>query len=294
MADIIGQPIDRKDGKLKVTGTATYAAEFAVDNIAYGVTVQSTITKGHIDNIDTTAAKALKGVIEVMSYKNAPQLHQLASNDPGAGKFSEKDLLPLQSERIFYDGQHIAVVIAESLEIAEHAASLITVTYKREKPVFELGQDGAELYSPGQGLGGTQVQKQRGDTTKAMESAQIKMEETYRTPVYHHNPIEPHATTVEWNGDELTVYDATQSVYGNRGAIAGMLGIAKEKVRLISPFIGGGFGSKGFMWANSILAPMASKLVNRPVKIVLQRTGQMFTCAGRRSFTIQKDWIGCR
>src|SRR5882757_8600840 len=132
MTPVIGQPIDRKDGKLKVTGTATYAAEFPIDNIAYGVTVQSTITKGHIDNIDVSAAKALKGVIEVMSYKNAPQLHQLATNDPGSGKFSEKDLLPLQSERIFYDGQHIAVVIAESFEVAEHAASLITVTYKRE------------------------------------------------------------------------------------------------------------------------------------------------------------------
>jgi xanthine dehydrogenase YagR molybdenum-binding subunit len=292
MADIIGQPIDRKDGKLKVTGTATYAAEFQVDNIAYGFTLQSSISKGHIENIDVSAAKALKGVLEVMTYKNAPGLHQLSSNDPGSGKFSEKDLLPLQSERIFYNGQHIAVVIAESLEVAEQAASVITVTYQRQDPVVELGQAGAELYLPGQGLGGTQVQKQRGDTAKAMEAAPVKIEETYRTPVYHHNPIEPHATTAVWNGEELTVYDATQSVYGNRGAIAGMLGIAKERVRVISPFIGGGFGSKGFMWANSILAPMASKLVNRPVKIVLQRTGQMFTCAGRRSFTIQKIGLG--
>src|SRR5450755_1173580 len=195
MADIIGQPIDRKDGKLKVTGTATYAAEFQVDNIAYGFTLQSSISKGHIENIDVSAAKALKGVLEVMTYKNAPGLHQLSSNDPGSGKFSEKDLLPLQSERIFYNGQHIAVVIAESLEVAEQAASVITVTYQRQDPVVELGQAGAELYLPGQGLGGTQVQKQRGDTAKAMEAAPVKIEETYRTPVYHHNPIEPHATT---------------------------------------------------------------------------------------------------
>src|SRR5437870_5566290 len=120
MADIIGQPIDRKDGKAKVTGTAMYAAEWNIDNIAYGVTVQSTITKGHINNIDTSAARALKVVIEVMTYKNAMSLHTLAGGDPSSGKYAEKDLLPLQSERIFYNGQYIAVVIADSFEVAEH------------------------------------------------------------------------------------------------------------------------------------------------------------------------------
>ncbi len=292
MTNIIGQPIDRKDGKLKVTGTATYAAEFPLKNIAYGVTVQSTITKGHINNIDTGNAQALKGVLGIMTYKNAMSLHQPSGSDPGSGKFAEKDLLPLQSERIFYNGQHIAVVIAETFEIAEHAASLIKVSYNEEKPVFDISQPDAKIYQPKQGLGGTEVQVKRGDATKGMNDAQVSIEETYYTPVYHHNPMEPHATAAEWNGDELTVYDATQSVFGNRSAIAGMLGIQQEKVRLISPFIGGGFGSKGFMWANSILAPMAAKFVNRPVKIVLQRTEQMFTCAGRRSFTIQKIGLG--
>ena len=292
MTYTIGQPIDRKDGKLKVTGAATYAAEFPLKNMAYGVTVQSTITKGHIDTIDTSAAKALRGVIDIMTYKNAMSLHQLTSSDPSGGKFAEKDLLPLQSERIFYNGQHIAVVIAETFEIAEYAASLIKVTYNEEKPVIDINQEGAKIYKPTQGTGGAEVQKQRGDATKAMGEAAVTFEETYNTPVYHHNPMEPHATAAEWNGEELTVYDATQSVYGNRAAIAAMLGLQKEKVRLISPFIGGGFGSKGFMWPNSLLAPMAAKLVNRPVRIVLQRTEQMFTTAGRRSFTIQKISLG--
>ena len=112
MTDIIGQPIDRKDGKLKVTGAALYAAEFPLKNIAFGITLQSTITRGHINNIDTSAAEALKGVLGIMTYKNAMSLHQLSGSDPGTGRFSEKDLLPLQSERIFYNGQHIAVVIA--------------------------------------------------------------------------------------------------------------------------------------------------------------------------------------
>lgn len=292
MAGIIGQPIDRKDGKAKVTGAATYAAEWNIKNIAYGVTVQSTITKGHINNIDVSVAKALKGVIDVMTYKNAPQLHTLSGSDPSSGKFAEKELLPFQSERIFYNGQHIAVVIADTFEIAEHGASLIKVSYNEEKPVFDINQPDAKIYQPSQGLGGTQVQVKRGDADKGMNEAEIKIEQTYNTPVYHHNPMEPHATAAVWDGDNLTVYDATQSVFGNKNAISSMLGLQKENVRVISPFIGGGFGSKGFMWANSVLAPMAAKLVNRPVKIVLQRTQQMFTCAGRRSFTIQKIGLG--
>ena len=288
MAAITGQPIDRKDGRLKVTGTATYAAEFNIKNIAHGVTVQSIISRGHIDKIDSSAAEKIKGVLGIMTYKNAMALHQPGSNDPGSGKFSEKDLLPLQSERIFYNGQHIAVVIAESFEIAEYAASLLKISYNEEQPVIDLKHPEAKTYQPKQGSGGTDPNAVRGDAAKAMQDANVSIEETYRTPVYHHNPMEPHATAAEWNNDELTVWDSTQSVFGNRGAIAGMLGMPLEKVRVISPFIGGGFGSKGFMWANSILAPMAAKLVNRPVKIVLQRTGQMFSCAGRRSFTIQK------
>ncbi len=293
MNSIIGQPVDRKDGKAKVTGSATYAAEWDIKNIAYGVTVQSTITKGHINTIDTGAAEKLKGVLGVMTYKNAMSLHTLSSGgDPGSGKFAEKDLLPLQSERIFYNGQHIAVVIAETFEIAKHAASLIKVTYNEEKPVFRIDDPDAKIYQQSQGSGGAQAQVKRGDADNGMKDAQVKFEQTYYTPVYHHNPMEPHATAAVWEGDNLTVYDATQSVYGNKMAISTMLGIQPDKVRLISPFIGGGFGSKGFMWANSLLAPMAAKLINRPVKVVLERTVQMFTCAGRRSFTIQKIGLG--
>jgi xanthine dehydrogenase YagR molybdenum-binding subunit len=292
MDSIIGKAVDRKDGKLKVTGTATYAAEWNIPNLAYGVTVQSTITKGHINTIDTGAAEKLKGVLGIMTYKNAPQLHILSGGAPGSGKFAEKDLLPLQSERIFYNGQYIAVVIAETFEIAEHAASLIKVSYNEEKPVIDINQPEAKIYQPGQGSGGSQIAVKRGDADEGMNNASVKIEQTYFTPVYHHNPMEPHSTAAVWEGDNLTVYDATQSVFGNRAAIANMLGIQQQHVRLISPFIGGGFGSKGFMWANSVLAPMAAKFVNRPVKIVLQRTMQMFSCAGRRSFTIQKINLG--
>ncbi|HYJ63817.1 MAG TPA: xanthine dehydrogenase family protein molybdopterin-binding subunit [Parafilimonas sp.] len=288
MDSLIGKPIDRKDGPLKVTGTATYAAEWNIKNIAHGVTVQSTITKGTITNIDISAAQKLKGVLGILTYQNAMRLQKIDSNNPNNGKFAEKDLLPLQTPEIFYNGQHIAVVIAETFEIAEHAASLVKVSYNEDKPVLSLNDNNAAVIQTNQ----SGAETHRGDATGNFSSAQVKVEQTYSTPVYHHNAMEPHATTAIWEGDSLTVYDSTQSVYRNRSAISSILGIPNENVRVVSPFIGGGFGSKGFMWANSLLAPMAAKLVNRPVKIALKRTEQMFSCAGRRSLTIQKISIG--
>jgi xanthine dehydrogenase YagR molybdenum-binding subunit len=288
MKEIIGQPIDRKEGKLKVTGTATFAAEFPIKNIAYGVTVQSTISSGFINSFDLAAAQALNGVINIMTYKNAMRLQPFTPEKPVSGKFSEKELLPLQTNEIFYNGQHVALVIAEALEIAQYAASLVRVSYTDQKPIIDINQPEAVIYEPQ----GKPVRVKHGDADKGMQNASTSISETYYTPVYHHNPMEPHSTAAIWNGDQLTLYDATQSVYGVRSLVASMLGIDPEKVRVISSFIGGGFGSKGFMWANTILAPMASKLIRRPVKIVLERTGQMFTCAGRRSFTIQKIDLG--
>jgi xanthine dehydrogenase YagR molybdenum-binding subunit len=292
MNELIGKPVDRVDGRLKVTGKAPYSAEFPLRNLAYGVTIQSTIASGRIKTIDSQAAEALSGVIAVITYKNSISLHTLGGgSDPSAGKLGEKDLLPLQSDRIFYDGQHIAIIVAETFQIAEHGASLIKVEYEEEKPVFELEQALSEAYQPKSALGGGEAQTKRGDVEKAMKNAEIKIEETYTTPVYHHNALEPHATTAEWKGKKLTLYDSTQSVVGSRNAVAQMLGLLPDDVRLFSYFIGGGFGSKGFTWAHSVMAPIAAKHTGRPVKIVLSRQ-QMFTCNGHRSRTIQKISLG--
>jgi xanthine dehydrogenase YagR molybdenum-binding subunit len=292
MNKLIGQSVDRVDGRLKVTGKAPYSAEFPLKNLAYGVTVQSTIASGRIRSMDTHAAESLAGVIAVITYKNSMSLHTLAGgSDPGQGKFGEKDLLPLQSDRIFYDGQHIAIVVAETFEVAEHGASLLKVEYEVEKPVYELEQALADAYQPASALGGGQAQAHRGDASKAMPGAEVMIEQTYTTPVYHHNAMEPHATTAEWTGKKLTIYDSTQSVVGSKNAIAQILGVPPDDVRLFSYFIGGGFGSKGFTWAHSVMAPMAAKHVGRPVKIVLSRQ-QMFTCNGHRSRTIQKISLG--
>src|SRR5438067_1446740 len=214
MNTLTGKPVDRVDGRLKVTGAATYSAEFNIKNLAYGVLVQSTITCGRIAAIDTTQAEAAPGVVKVITHKNSMSLHQLnteGGGSPGSGKLGEKDLLPLQSDRIFYDGQHIAVVVADSFEQAQHAASRIKVEYEQDKPVYEIEQGISEAYQPKKGLGGSEVQIFRGNVGMGLQNAEVKISERYATPVYHHNPIEPHATIAEWKGDQLTIYDATQS-----------------------------------------------------------------------------------
>jgi xanthine dehydrogenase YagR molybdenum-binding subunit len=291
MNESVGKPIDRVDGRLKVTGAATYAAEFPVKDLAYGVSVLSTITKGRVKNIDIRQAEKMPGVIGVMTSENSMQLHFPNGSDPGGGKFAEKDLLPLQNDRVFYGGQYIAVVVAKTFEQAEQAATVIKVEYEQQTPTVGLEKNISTAYKPAAGLGGAETQVKRGDANTALQTAAIKTDETYTTPVYHHNAMEPHATIAGWKGDELMVYDATQSVMGVKALLTSMLGIPAEKVRVVALYIGGGFGSKGFTWGNTILAAMAAKQFNRPVKLVLSRQ-QAFSTAGRRTQTIQKIALG--
>jgi len=290
MNETVGKPIDRVDGRLKVTGGATYSAEFDIKNLVHGVAVLSTITKGRIKNINTSIAEKSAGVVGVMTYKNSMQLHSPSSSDPGGGKFAEKDLLPLQNDRVFYNGQIIAVVMAETFEQAEHASTLIKVDYQMEDPNFDLEKNLAKAYKPAS-LGGAEIQIKRGNADDALKTASVKIEQTYTTPVYHHNAMEPHATIAIWQRETVMFYDSTQSVAGTKSLMSSMLGVPKEKVRVVSYYIGGGFGSKGFSWPNTVLAAMAAKQVGRPVKLVLSRQ-QMFTTAGRRSQTIQKIALG--
>lgn len=290
MNETVGKPVDRVDGRLKVTGGATYSAEFNLKNMVHGVAVTSNITKGRIKNINTSMAEKSPGVVGVMTYKNSMQLHSPSSSS-GGGRFAEKDLLPLQNDRIFYDGQIVAVVMAETFEEAEHAATLVKVDYTSESPIFKLEENIEKAYKPAQASTGSETQVKRGNADESLKTASVKMEQTYTTPVYHHNAMEPHATVAVWQGETVMIYDATQSVAGTQGLMSSMLGVPKEKVRVISYYIGGGFGSKGFSWPNTVLTAMAAKLVSRPVKLVLSRQ-QQFTTAGRRSQTIQKISLG--
>jgi xanthine dehydrogenase YagR molybdenum-binding subunit len=293
MNEIIGKPIDRVDGRLKVTGGARYAAEFQLPNMAHGYCVQSTIAKGRIRSIDTKMAEAAPGVLAVITYKNAAKLKK--DEEGGSiqdGKLGEKNLLPLQDDIIHYDGQHIGVVVADTFEHARDAASLIKVDYTSDKPVVEIEQALPQAFLAEESFG-RKLQVKRGDPDTAFQSAEVKVDQTYVTPVYHHNPMEPHATIADWKGDELTLYDATQWVQGTRNAVAKMLGVPSKNVRVVSLFVGGGFGCKGFLWAHPVVAAMASQRVGRPVKVVLSRQ-QMFTSNGHRGRTIQQIALGAK
>lgn len=290
MNKVIGKPIDRVDGRLKVTGGARYAAEFLPRKVVYAVTVQSTITRGRITKIDARRAEDAPGVLMIITHENALRLHSPKSGGKAPVMVGEKHLLPLQGDEIFYNGQHVAVVIAVTLEQAEAAAQLLDLQYEDKKPVFEIEAGIAKAYEPKDSMG-RELQIKRGDFETAMSGAAASVVATYETPVYHHNPMEPHATVAEWKGDELTLYDATQSVVGSRQAVAEMLGISPKRVRLICPFVGGGFGCKGFSWAHTTMAAMAAKMVARPVKLVLDRQ-QMFTCNGHRARTLQEIVLG--
>lgn len=281
-----GKDISRVDGRLKVTGEACYAAEFPLEGIAHGYLIQSTIAKGKIKAIDTSEAE-LPGVLGILTHQNAPKINSLAGGDFGSGYPGDK-FLPLQSDRIYFDGQHIGIVIAETLEQARLAASLTKITYEIEEPVFNLEQalEQSEKYDAGERL-----QPSRGNVSDGLKQAAVTIEETYTTPLEHHNPMETSATTAEWHDDELTVYDATQWVMGTRGMLAKGLGLPEEKVRVISHFVGGGFGCKGFFWTHPLLAAIAARKVNRPVRLMLTRQ-QMFSGCGHRPRTIQKIALG--
>ncbi|HWE75566.1 MAG TPA: xanthine dehydrogenase family protein molybdopterin-binding subunit [Stellaceae bacterium] len=285
MAAIIGAALNRVDGIAKVTGKARYAAEAAkFPDMAEGVLVQSTIGAGRIVDIDTSAAERAPGVVVVMTHKNALPLASKKTNplQPGEG-------YPLlQDDRIIFNGQHIAMVVAETFEQATHAATLVKVRYAEEKPAVQLEDALGRLRVPKNFRGGERPpDSKRGDPERAFDAAPVKIDEIYTTPVEHHNPMEPHAAIASWDGDRLTIYHSTQSVMGSRERVATLLGVPVKDVHVISDYVGGGFGSKGSTWPHVTLTAMAARLARRPVRLVLTRR-QMFTAHGYRSKTIQR------
>ena len=283
---IIGKPVDRVDGRLKVTGGARYSAEIPTENVVHAVLFQSTIARGRIKSIDTGAVERAPGVLAVITHLNAPRLAQPTWLPAG------QSLPILQNPEIHYCGQHIGVVVATTLEQAAHAATLVRVTYDEQKPVGVMAQRLNEAFLPPMGLsgGGGPVDSRRGDVERGLATA-VRIEQTYTTPTEHHNAMEPHATIALWEGDNLTVYDATQNVSGARQVLASAFGMRQEKVRVVSHFLGGGFGSKGLNWPHVTIAALAAQQVKRPVKLVLERH-QMFTSTGYRAPTLQRITLG--
>jgi CO/xanthine dehydrogenase Mo-binding subunit len=277
----IGTSLERLDGRAKVTGTAPYAFEHPVDNGVYLHPVQSSIARGRITAVDATEAEALDGVIAVLTPANAPRL---VSGD-------DRELAVLQSDEVGFRGQFVAAVVAESSEIARQAADMVGVTYDRQPHDTELRADRDDLYAPGVVNPDYPTDTSDGDPDGAFASAAVTIDETYTTPMEHNNPMEPHATVALWAGDALTLYDSTQGPNLVRDGIAGLFGLPADRVRVIAPHVGGGFGSKT-LHANVVLAAVAARVVaGRPVKFALTRQ-QMFSLVGYRTPTIQRIRLG--
>jgi xanthine dehydrogenase YagR molybdenum-binding subunit len=286
---LIGKPLDRVDARAKVTGTATYAAEVPVANIAHAVIVGSLPARGTVMAVDVEAARRAAGVIAVLTKENAIALPDLNKKN-GA---TDKILQALQDTELHYSDQPIALVIADTLERAQHAAWLVTATYAPgPAPVHDIAAAGVEKVKPPGGGPLGEPDSTRGDLVAGFAAAKLKVEGTYTTPIENHHPMEMHATTAVWQGDNaLTVYDSTQGIFGVRNRLATIFGIPKENVRVIDHYVGGGFGSKGSPWSHVALAALAAKAIKRPVKLVVTRQ-QMCSLTGHRPKTIQQVSLG--
>ncbi len=279
----VGRPVSRVDGPLKVTGKAQYAAEIPVANVAHAVLVTSAVGRGHLRSIDTRRAEQVPGVLHVITSGNVPPL-------PGAKKKTDPNdriLQVLQEDEIHYPDQPIAIVVASTLESAQEAAFLVSATYAADELHADLMPIGQDRYKPKKAGPSGDADTKRGDVEAAVNGAAVRIDQTYSTPVQNHNPMEPHALTVVWQGeDHVTLYDTSQGIFAVRKKVSALFGIPAANVRVISRFVGGGFGCKGSPWSHVGLAAIAARVAQRPVKLALTRQ-QMFSLVGHRPKTIQ-------
>lgn len=285
----VGKPASRLDGPMKVAGKARFAAEFPIDGMTYAALAYSTVPKGRIIEIDSAAAEAAPGVVLVMTHENAPRLHTpplFLTHQKAAGG---DDLPVMQDDRIHWNGQPVAVVLAETQEQADHAKTLIRVRYEAEAALTSFEAARAEGTATSQFLG-QPLHNVVGDAEKAFAAASHRIEATYTTPRHNHNPIELHAVTLAWQDGVLRVHDAQQLVAHAAYTLSRVFGIDEEQVVVTSPYVGGGFGSKT-VWQHQILAAAAAKLAGRPVRCVLSREG-VFRTVGGRSLTEQHVALG--
>lgn len=287
MSQVMGKSVSRKDGLAKVTGKATYAAEHKIPGLVYGYLVTSAIANGRIRAIDTQAATKAKGVIAVFTHQNKPKVFTPA-NDFRTSKIYEARL-PLTDDKIHYGGQIIGLVVADTFEQARDAAHLIQVEYEAQPPLVDARK---ATYKAGIPMFGEEMEFQKGDFTTGdfatgMTGAAATVQATYTTATELHSPMEPHAIIAHWQGeDSLTVYEATQWVMSSQKTYAQLFGIPSEKVRIVTPYIGGAFGGKVFPWSHSILCAAAARQIQRPLQLVVSRR-QMTANTGHRSETEQ-------
>jgi xanthine dehydrogenase YagR molybdenum-binding subunit len=288
---LIGAPVNRVDGRKKVTGSAQYAAEMVLGEMSHGVLVGSAKTSGKILSIAAEAARQAPGVLLVLTHQDNLRFGELPGNLMAGGTTAESRP-PLADNRILHNGQFVAMVVAEQLEQARCAASLLEIEYESERFAVSLEDARDSIYHPEQFMG-EPLTYERGNVQKGFAAADVVLDETYSTAIEHPCALEPHATIASWSGDTLTVYNSTQWVMGDRTVLAAAFGLPPEKVRVLCPFTGGMFGSKGATGAHTILAAVASRRLGRPVKTVLTYP-QVLTDVGHRSQTVQRFEIGAK
>jgi xanthine dehydrogenase YagR molybdenum-binding subunit len=281
-SSVIGKDITRVDGIMKVTGAAKYGVEYALDNMSWGVGVTSTVGAGKIIHIDSSEAEKMPGVLAVLHHGNTEKLFRAANSFEESSRPGETRP-PFEDDQVYYYGQFVALVVADTFERSQAAASRVVVKYDSHAP--NISNDNLAPKDP------PAVKVERGNVDSALSNAPVKLDVTYETPAETHNPMEMHATIATWTKDKLTLYETSQGVVNHRNVAAEMLNIPRESVQVISRFIGSGFGSKLFPWPHSWLAAMASKQLNRPVKVSVPRT-LMFTTVGHRPFTRQRIRLG--
>src|SRR5437762_1648243 len=287
-ASPIGRETPRVDGPLKVSGKAQYPADFHFPGMLYAVPVEATIANGRVIKLDTTAAEKMPGVRAILQRENTGKLFR---STPGQGieGICEERPPPFEDDVVRYYGQYIALAVADTFEAAKAAADAVRATYAQEKPNVETDlkaddepEEITTTFGPQKRL-----QSQRGNAEAAFAKAPIKLDQTYVTPSETHNPLELHATTALWEGSTLTLYESSQGVVNLRAVLAQMFGLPKENVRVISKFVGSGFGGKLWPWTQCPLAAAAARQLGKPVKLVLSRK-MMFQSAGHRARTQQR------
>src|SRR5919199_5787471 len=285
-AKYVGRSIARLDGPAKTAGQARFAAEHFYPDLAYAALVFATIARGRIITIDTTPARAVEGMIEVLTHENAPAMKppgKLSLLDPSSIAISTS-VNYLATDEVHWNGQPVAVVVAETLEAAQHAASLVRPSYQELPAVVDFATEAPNAV-PEKGNPLLQAEADKGDATAALAAARFSVDLDFSTPQYTHNAIEPHATTAVWDGDRLTLHEGTQNIPWLRKQLALRFGVPEEAIRVLSPFVGGGFGGKGRPWPGTLLALLAARATRRPVQLALPREGVYHTVGGRTAST---------
>lgn len=280
---VVGKYVTRVDGRLKVTGGARYAVDHPIEGVVYGVGVASTIGSGKIASIDTSIAEKMPGVLTILHHGNMDPLFRTGAPFEADSRTSESRP-PFEDNTVYYYGQFVALVVANTFQQAQDAAYHVKVQYETQKPLTRMSDEGASVEAKGRDYS-------RGDAESAFAIAPVKLDATYVTPTETHNPMEMHGTIAVWNGDKVTLYETTQGVMNHQGVMSQTLGVPIDDVHVISPFCGAGFGGKLFPWPHSFMAAVAARRLGRPVKVSVPRD-LMFTTVGHRPLTEQHVRLG--